>query len=154
MSRVKVRRVVRVCLNCKKTFLILPSTLRGLPGRGKYCSASCRSKVAVHRMLAVRGESWRKKARETIAKLHQSIREDETKHPRWKGDRTGYFGVHDWITKHFGQPIGCEECGLNDPNRKYHWANISHTYQRSRDDFKRMCVSCHRKYDYAARRTA
>lgn len=69
------------------------------------------------------------------------------KHPMWKGESVGYAGVHIWITKHFGQPLSCEVCGLNDKNRKYHWANLSHKYLRKRSDYKRMCVPCHRKHD-------
>ena len=77
---------------------------------------------------------------------------NETKHYKWKGDKVGYYGVHDWITKHYGQPVGCQECGLNDPKRVYHWANLSGEYKRDINDFKRMCVSCHRKFDYAKKR--
>jgi len=117
----------KVCECCKSVFFNV--TLRGPKQweKAKYCSLKCFGKV--------NGES-RKGA-------------DETKHWKWKGDKVGYFGVHDWITKHYGQPIGCEVCGLSDPERKYHWANLSGDYKRDRSDFKRMCVSCHRKYDYA-----
>jgi len=76
----------------------------------------------------------------------------ETKHPRWIGDNIGYYGVHDWIKKHYGTPSKCEICGLDDVNRVYHWANLSGNYLRDRNDFKRMCVSCHRKYDYNRKR--
>ena len=74
---------------------------------------------------------------------------DETKHPRWRGDSAGYFAMHDWITKHYGQPKKCEICKLNDPLRVYHWANLTGNYKRDISDWKRMCVSCHRKYDYS-----
>ncbi len=145
---------MRTCLKCGTGFEILPSFLRGLPGRGKYCSASCRSKVAVLKLVE-RNEAkeFIESQRKSMARLHAFQQADERNHPRWKGDNAGYFSVHDWITKHYGQPIGCEWCGLDDPKRKYHWANISREYKRRRSDFMRMCVSCHRKYDYAARRT-
>src|SRR3990167_3492401 len=51
-------------------------------------------------------------------------------------------------TKHLGQPKKCEVCGLNDKKRKYHWANLTDDYLRDRSNWKRMCVSCHRLYDY------
>lgn len=76
---------------------------------------------------------------------------DETKHPRWKGYEVGYYGIHDWVTKHLGQPIGCSVCGLDDINRTYHWANISGKYLRDVNDFKRMCVPCHSNYDHKKR---
>ncbi len=137
------------CEVCGKDRYVQPSLVK--MGRGRFCSMSCKSKVAVRAMLSVRGESWRRNVQKAAKRR---IGADETEHWKWSGDSVGYYGVHDWITKHFGQPIGCEKCGLIDPNRKYHWANISHTYKRRRDDFMRLCVSCHRKYDYASRRTA
>lgn len=129
------------CPVCSKQRYVTPSLVKH--GRGKYCSVSCRSKVAVQSMLKVRGESWRKNVSKAIIDRYK----DETKHPRWKGDRVGYYGVHDWITKHYGQPQECEVCGLCDPQKKYHWANLAN-YLRDRRDWKRMCVSCHRLYDY------
>lgn len=82
-------------------------------------------------------------------KTKLKIYKDETKHPRWKGDAVGYYGVHDWITKHYGQPKFCEKCGLDDRNRQYHWANLSGLYFRYRIDWMRMCVPCHSKYDHS-----
>lgn len=135
------------CGSCGKKIYVVPSQLKR--GRGKFCSMSCRSKVIVYKMHKSRGEAWRAKARLNISKLHSIVQKDETRHPRWKGDDVGYFGVHDWMTKYYGQPIGCEVCNLDDKNRKYNWANLSGDYKRKREDFKRMCVPCHRKYDYA-----
>lgn len=143
----RVPRISVICGHCGISFDTTQELLS--KGRGKFCSASCRSKVVVHAMLAVRGERWKENVRAAMRKFRGR---DETSHPRWKGDSVGYYGVHDWLTKHFGQPIGCEECGLDDPERKYHWANLSGLYLRLRSDYKRMCVPCHRKYDYAARR--
>lgn len=115
-------------------------------GKGKFCSHSCSSKNAVIYMLKARGKSWKANVKKAIAKRYKEG--GETVHPRWKGDKVGYFGVHDWITKHFGQPKECRVCGMNDVKRVYHWANLSGKYQRNIKDWKRMCVSCHRKYDY------
>lgn len=132
------------CKLCEKEFYTTP--LKISKGRGKYCSMSCRSKIAIYKSLAVR----RKNTPEDNKRISEFMRKrfkDETKHPRWKGDDVGYFGLHDWIEKHYGRPKECEVCGLNDPKRKYHWANLTN-YKRDRNDFKRMCVSCHRKYDY------
>lgn len=67
--------------------------------------------------------------------------------PQWKGDDVGYFGVHDWMTSRYGQPIGCEVCGTDDPEKRYEWANLSGEYRRDRDDFKRMCKKCHNDFD-------
>ena len=42
--------------------------------------------------------------------------------------------------------------GNKNPNWKggkkmYHWANISKSYKRNRNDWLRLCVPCHMKYD-------
>lgn len=121
-----IERAVVSCRQCGRSFLIRPKELRR--GLGRNCSQKCQTQA----MIAA----------------SRKITTNEVTHPSWKGDKVGYFGVHDWITKHFGQPIGCEICGLSDSNpRRYNWANLSHTYKRDRNDFKRMCISCHRKYD-------
>jgi hypothetical protein len=64
----------------------------------------------------------------------------------FKGDDIGYGGLHDWITKYFGQPRFCEHCG-SKTKKKYEWASIRHQYKRERTCWLRLCTSCHRKYD-------
>jgi hypothetical protein len=148
----RVPRMKRNCQVCGREFETKQNLIS--IGKGKFCSQSCSSKIAVLPMLKrIKAGEWKDISRASIAKLHAAVASDETLHWKWKGEGVGYYGVHDWITKHFGQPMECEVCGLNDPKRKYHWANLSHKYRRDRSDFKRMCVSCHRKYDYAAARS-
>ena len=83
---------------------------------------------------------------ETRKKISDSM--SETKNYAWLGDKVGYFGLHVWVTKWKGSPKHCEMCG-NDKlrSRQYHWANIDHKYNRVLDDFIRMCVKCHKRYD-------
>ena len=52
-----------------------------------------------------------------------------------------------WIEINFGKNKKCVECGINDPNKRYHWANISGKYKRDIKDFKRLCAKCHRNFD-------
>lgn len=67
--------------------------------------------------------------------------------PAWKGELTGYGGIHNWIRRHFGTPKKCEHCGMSDKHKMYHWANKSGTYKRDKNDWFRLCVSCHKEYD-------
>ncbi|MDO8623208.1 MAG: hypothetical protein Q7R52_03085 [archaeon] len=69
------------------------------------------------------------------------------KNPMWKGDDVGYSGVHNWIFKKKGKPNICENCGENDVNKNYEWSNKSGQYKRRLDDWQRLCVPCHRRYD-------
>lgn len=123
----KKSRFLKPCKICSKLFTT-SAHIESL-GKGKFCGVECLRKYnSIH---------FKEKFK------------NELMHPRWKGETVGYFGVHDWITKHFGQPTKCEHCGLDDPQRKYHWANLSQKYVRDIKDWIRMCVSCHRLYDYS-----
>ena len=66
------------------------------------------------------------------------------KHHLWKGNNVGYIALHAWITRKLGRPNQCEVCGTTKAKR-FEWANISLEYKRALEDWKRMCVSCHRK---------
>jgi len=63
------------------------------------------------------------------------------------GDNAGNQAMHNWVKKHKGIPKYCEHCKRTDKGA-YHWANIDHKYKRNLDDYIRLCVSCHNKYDY------
>jgi hypothetical protein len=70
----------------------------------------------------------------------------------YKGNKVGYSGIHHWIKKKLGSPNYCEHCKTTDKNKKYHWSNISGKYRRDVDDWQRLCVKCHSKYDMNARK--
>ena len=66
----------------------------------------------------------------------------------WKGDDVGYRAKHNWVEGKLGKPHYCEHCKRSDlPHRNYHWANVSQKYLRKVNDWMRLCVSCHKKYD-------
>lgn len=66
----------------------------------------------------------------------------------WKGDDVGYSALHHWITRTLGRPDKCESCEKSGfRSRKIHWANKSHKYKRDLNDWIRLCVPCHSKYD-------
>lgn len=68
------------------------------------------------------------------------------KNPLWKGNEVGYGALHDWVNLHLGKPKYCEDCKRTD-KKKYEWANISKKYLREPNDWKRLCTSCHHKFD-------
>lgn len=66
----------------------------------------------------------------------------------WKGDKVGYMGLHKRVRKELGTPDTCEYCGKSGlSGRQIHWANKSGEYHTDLDDWIRLCVSCHHKYD-------
>ena len=66
----------------------------------------------------------------------------------WKGDDVGYSGLHYWVVSRLGKPTTCWHCGKSNLHgNSIQWANKSHTYKRDVNDWLRLCVKCHRKYD-------
>ena len=92
-----------------------------------------------------RGVVWteERKAEHSIIMSNPRFREVNG----WKGDDVGYGALHEWVVRELGKPKECEECGLNDKERVYHWANISRNYKRELTDWIRLCVPCHKLYD-------
>lgn len=66
-------------------------------------------------------------------------------HYLYKGDNASYISLHGWVRRHKIDPKECEHCG--DKKVKLQWANKSHEYKRQLDDWIRLCIPCHRKYD-------
>lgn len=63
----------------------------------------------------------------------------------WKGEEVGYYALHYWIYRNWGNPIKCEICGRTT---KLEWASKTFLYTRNKKDWWTLCVWCHRKYDY------
>ncbi len=64
----------------------------------------------------------------------------------WKGEEAGIGNKHKRLYRVFGQPSKCDVCGTEDKSKSYDWANLTGDYDNPQD-FKRMCRSCHWKYD-------
>jgi predicted transcriptional regulator len=64
----------------------------------------------------------------------------------WKGNEVTYAAFHYRLTASKGKPKFCEVCKTSDPLRSYDWANLTGKYDDP-SDYKRMCRSCHWKYD-------
>lgn len=77
-----------------------------------------------------------------------SEKQRKEKSPHWKGDGVSYNGLHKWVVNNFGRPGTCEHCGKDGlSGRSINWANVSGNYTRERDDWIRLCKSCHTKFD-------
>jgi hypothetical protein len=70
----------------------------------------------------------------------------------WVGDNVTYTGCHNRVQAARGRPNMCSRCNTTDPSLRYEWANLTGHYSNV-DDYARMCVSCHRRFD-AERRAA
>ena len=68
------------------------------------------------------------------------------KNSSWKGNDAGYSALHYRVYKERGKPNKCDVCNCSESNRRYQWASLSGNYADI-NDYKRMCESCHSKYD-------
>ena len=64
----------------------------------------------------------------------------------WKGDNAQDISTfHKRLEREKGKPNICECCG-NTNAKQYDWANMTGKYSDS-EDYKRLCKSCHIRYD-------
>lgn len=73
------------------------------------------------------------------------------KHPLWKGNNAKYSAFHMRLKERFGYPKECRVCGTTDKHKRYEWANLTGKLYDIKD-YKRMCHSCHKKYDWAKKK--
>lgn len=134
----------KICPICQTVFNKPSKTSSKQWSRRFCCSMSCAAKY--------RGSPWLEKHKmkkgSQLGKSTQFKKGEGRgyKNINWKGDKVGYYGLHTWIQRQYGKPQFCEECKTSE-RRLYHWANISGKYLRDRNDWKRMCVPCHKKFD-------
>lgn len=65
----------------------------------------------------------------------------------WKADKASYKAIHQWFDRTYGKPLKCDHCGSTTA-KVYDWANkFPFNYNRNRDEWMRLCRSCHMKYD-------
>jgi len=141
---------ITLCGLCGKQIYSLPSAISR--NKGKFCSHSCRAKSYYpnHLKSFSGGTIARSAGRNALLRFARDVREDGSKHARWKGDSVKYGALHGWVVTHKGKPSKCEICGTTDSGERYEWANVNHQYRRNLDDFVRMCVTCHRIFDFKA----
>lgn len=76
-------------------------------------------------------------------KGHKGLRGKES--PNWK-ENVGYGTIHDWIRNNYGKPFGCDQC--HRQIRSQYALVRGKTYERKRENFIKLCSSCHWKYDH------
>ena len=60
----------------------------------------------------------------------------------------GKSQVHRWLDVHYGRPKTCEGTDCRGTATWYDWAlKTGMDYERKRENFLRLCRSCHRRYD-------
>jgi len=90
---------------------------------------------------------WRR-LKEIGVKCRVAYKRNQTgiRNGSWKGNRATYAAFHYRLYALKGSPKKCEVCGTDDSSKTYDWANLTGKYENP-SDYKRMCRSCHWKYD-------
>lgn len=130
-----------VCLICNRIYKIFPCQ----KSISKYCSSQCRVDSFKGGKPWNKGlKNWMsKEGRKRISQFMSNLTGEKAH--SWKGNNIGYTQLHNWVRKSLGNPQKCEHCGKIEG--KFHWANKSRKYLRDLNDWIRLCISCHSKYD-------
>ncbi len=94
-------------------------------GKGKCCSIKCGTLYA-----------------QSLSPLKKGVKRRKIR----TKDVNFYQRLHHYIRKTFGKPNMCEHCKIT--TGLFDWANKSGEYKKDRQDWLRLCRSCHRKYDW------
>lgn len=83
--------------------------------------------------------------------MRPAIKRDQRreKNDSWKGGDAEYQALHVSVQVSRGKPSICEVCGATEG--RFEWANLTGDYFNL-DDYQRMCVRCHRRFDAERRR--
>lgn len=134
----------------------------------KYCSRACyykseitaipssdvlklyRSGLSVEKVAAffgVSGTAVKNNLKASGCKIRPIGNHDQRgdKNPCWRGEKAGYKALHGRVRAMFGKPSRCDICGTTVAKR-FDWANLTGKYDDP-SDYKRMCKTCHCKYD-------
>lgn len=121
-------KITCICPICNKKFMANVWDVKH--GRSIFCSNECKFKSY------------------GIKKYHKYNYGPE--HHNWKGNKASYDAFHHRVRFMKGEPKKCDVCG-STKKKNYQWANLSGKYHDI-FDYKRMCVSCHIKYDFSRKK--
>lgn len=134
------------CIRCGTIIVKSPSrSVEAWNNRTKYCSKLCQYASMKGKRYSPLTEFKKGQVGQFKGKKRPEF--EGEKHPNWKGNEVGYTGLHMWVRKNLGAPKKCSNCGTTKA-RKYEWACIKHQYSRDLNNWRRLCTTCHRNYDY------
>lgn len=138
------------CSTCNGISLNYPCRIKG--GKKTFCSKPCHSKykakVGVSLGKRFGFQKGQKHPPELYKKIAALLKNDG--HPKWKGEKVSYRGLHQWIRRNKGHGKKCSKCGFeSDRPRMIQWANKDGLYRRILEDYFPLCCSCHKIHDRA-----
>ena len=76
----------------------------------------------------------------------EKLKRQGVAHPSWKGDKAGYWALHDRVEKVRGRPRFCEECKTTE-SKVFDWSWIHGSDPSCALNYRRLCRCCHVLYD-------
>ena len=133
-ERISLRKkfLPKICIFCSSKFDRTKNISTKEWSLRKFCSNKCKDSYKKGKPI-----------------LHlQGITQSKESNSCWKGENAGYRAKHNSITRHFGKPNTCEMCNTSNlSGHDIHWASKDHKYSRNKEDYLRLCASCHSEYD-------
>lgn len=122
-----------------------------------------RNKSKKNRMLVSKALKGRKPTEEQLRKMKIAQNSPEiikfkkerfrgSKNPQWMGNKVSYRAIHMWMQNNYGKANICEGENCKKITTYYEWANLSGKYKRNREDWIKLCKSCHALMDNKNRR--
>ena len=117
--------------------------------RERYAAGATQAEIALA-LGTTQKVIWNLMVRHDIPRRVAAKRDQRgEKNSSWRGDRATYTAFHNRMYALRGKPRLCETCGTTTA-RSYDWANMTGRYDDP-TDYRRLCRSCHWKYDNTAR---
>lgn len=141
-------RIIVECFVCKKKMDKKPIQVR----RNKAGVFSCKKHRSEHQKIIGSGKSnkGRKTSEDTKIKLRAARKRRVGElAPAWKGEKAGYFAMHQWIRKQYGaaKKYQCMFCGGTRGSKTIEWANLDGKYSRDPQTWTTLCKICHAAFD-------
>ena len=108
---------------------------------GKLTIGSFKTGLCRHCFVTV-GNPFRRQEVIEKVKKHQKGKTNSN----WKGGNVSYGGLHIWMNRNWGRPKYCDYCGILTAKRN-DWANITGSYDREKENYRRLCRGCHIRLD-------
>lgn len=113
--------------------------------KGQKCPEETKQKIS-ESQKGEKNWNWGKHlSEETKEKIRQ--KKLGNKNGMWKGGLNFCQNVHLWVVFRMGKAKNyiCECCKTK---QAFDWSNIDHKYKKDLKDYRALCKSCHRKWDY------
>jgi len=148
MHRGKYKRTKEIKLKISKSLTGHKRTMESRQKQSESTKGKKQSKIHIkNRSISMIGKNTGKKRTEEQNKK-RSLLSKEEKNPNWKGKKAGYTSIHIWLKTNHGKADKCENLDCIGKSKIYDYALLRNKeYDHKRENFIKLCRSCHKKYD-------